>query len=203
MPLRRCTSSQHPALHSFSRVAYSNWTPKHILDIWLSNVWTRQAECQMLGIGMTDLVRWQCSKTVWRLDVIMALRLFLEYFHQNTYSRWGLLALCQVSIFSLVWFQRWRSKIVPTWLTHHMTYDVKIMIKTFYMGVAPMVKILSKSDKQLRRKTRKFGADRQTNRQTNKQAVIDWYLWNRQLDLWPSLLHRNSYRNLQSVSQNL
>ena len=41
----------------------------------------------------------------------------------------------QVSIFSLVGFQRYRGPnfyIFPTWLPHHMTDDVIIIIKTFY-----------------------------------------------------------------------
>ena len=44
----------------------------------------------------------------------------------------------QVSIFSLVWFLRHRGPILfsvfPIWLPHHVTYDVIIIIKTFYMS---------------------------------------------------------------------
>ena len=45
--------------------------------------------------------------------------------------------MCQVSIFSLVQFQGYRGlnffPIFPTWLPHHVTYDV-IIIKIFYMS---------------------------------------------------------------------
>ena len=59
------------------------------------------------------------------------------------------------------------TSVFPTWLPHVVTCDVIIMTKSV---VAPMVKISSQSDKQERRKTRKFCADKQTDRQTDRQT---------------------------------
>ena len=44
--------------------------------------------------------------------------------------------MCQVSIFSLVRFQRFSDpnfSVFPIWLPHHVTYDVIILIDTFHM----------------------------------------------------------------------
>ena len=54
----------------------------------------------------------------------------------RSYSPLPGLAMCQIVIFSLVRFQRYRGpkfSVFPTWLPHHVTYDVIIIIKTFSM----------------------------------------------------------------------
>ena len=104
----------------------------------------------------------------------------------HTHSPWGVLAICQVSIFSLVRFHRYRGPkffcfsniaATPRDLWHH-NYNFKN-----YTGVVtPMVKILSQFDKWLRRKTLKFCADKKTKKlmkdkftkQTN--SLIEWHL---------------------------
>ena len=43
--------------------------------------------------------------------------------------------MCQISIFFLgVVSEIQRSKFFPTWLPHHVTYDITIMIKTFHIS---------------------------------------------------------------------
>ena len=49
-----------------------------------------------------------------------------------------------------------RSKVFPTWLPHHVTDDVIILIVTFCISC--------QSDKRLQRKTRKLVVDKQTNK---------------------------------------
>ena len=54
----------------------------------------------------------------------------------HTHSPWGVLATCQVSIFSSVQVQRERSKMFPffpKWLSHHVIYDIILIIITFHM----------------------------------------------------------------------
>ena len=61
--------------------------------------------------------------------------------------------------------------VVPIWLPHHKTYDVIIIIKDYTWLLAPMLKISSQFDKRLRRKIRKFCADKkkETDRLTKKR----------------------------------
>ena len=97
---------------------------------------------------------------------------------KHTYSSWGELAMCQVSIFSFVRFQRCRGpkfSIFPTWLPNHVTYDIIIMIETFYMSSHTSDEnffsiwqvVVEKNTKVLCKQT-----DRQTDRWTETQYPL-------------------------------
>ena len=60
--------------------------------------------------------------------------------------------------------------VFQIWLAHHVIYDVIIIIETFYMSNCSNGEKFVYSNKQLQRKTRKFCADKQTNRHTEKQT---------------------------------
>ena len=55
----------------------------------------------------------------------------------------------------------------PTWLPHHVTSDVIIIIKTFYMSSCTYGANFVSIRQAVAEKTRKFCADKQTNKQTN------------------------------------
>ena len=58
--------------------------------------------------------------------------------------------------------------IFPTWLRHHMTYDVIIIIKTFYMSIRTNREIFISIRQAVAEKNMKVLC-RQTNRQTDRQ----------------------------------
>ena len=77
--------------------------------------------------------------------------------------------------------------VFPTWLTHHVTYAIIIIIKTFFMSSRTNIENFVSIRQAVAQKNTKVLCG-QTDTQTYKQAVIDWYLRNRQLDLWPCLI---------------
>ena len=77
--------------------------------------------------------------------------------------------MCQVSIFFyLVRFQRWRSKVFPTWLPYHVTSDVISVIKTFHMSIRTNGGNLLSIRQAVAEKNTKVLCG-QTNRQTDRQ----------------------------------
>ena len=84
-----------------------------------------------------------------------------------------------------------KSKVFP-FFQHgcHTTWPMtSLPLKHSTWVVAPMVKISSQSGKRLRRKTRKFCADRQTNRQTRNTSCRARYLQN----LWNKFDLKNNW----------
>ena len=98
----------------------SNFFVDHFIPRWLSIFFI------LIGCSIIHMQLWYHNKGSY--DVIKKI----------TYSPWEVLCRCQVSIFSMERFRRCRGPtflLFPTWLPHHMNYDIIIIIKTFYMSI--------------------------------------------------------------------
>ena len=96
----------------------------------------------------------------------------------HTHSPWGVLSLCQVSIFFLgaVFGDGGPNfSVFPIWLQHHVTYDIIIIFITCFMSSRNNVEnFVSIRQAVVERNTKVLcgQTNRQTDRQTNKQEDV-------------------------------
>ena len=152
------------------------WLPNHVTDDTINFfLWTNLSLDDHQKFSFWLYVAFYLCN----YDIIMKAPMMSS--KNDTYSPWGILAMCQVSMFSWLRFQRYRGPKffrLPIWLPHHVTYYIIIIIKTFYMSsrtygenfcLYPTSGFGEKHESSVQ-------TNKQTDKQANEKSIREWHL---------------------------